>query len=90
MNKNDLINAVAKKAHITKQDSERAVNAAIDAITGALVTGEKVQITGFGSFEVKVRAARTGRNPQTNEPIEIAPRRAPVFRAGRVLKDAIF
>lgn len=89
MNKGELIAAVAEKAGITKKDSEAAVDAVIGAITGALKKGDKVQIVGFGAFEVKTRASRTGRNPATGEPVEIPASKAPVFKAGKALKDAV-
>lgn len=89
MNKNDLINAVAQKAGISKNDSEKAVNAAIETITESLSRGEAVKIVGFGTFDVKNRAARTGRNPKTNEPIVIPASKAPAFKAGKDLKDSI-
>lgn len=89
MNKNELITAVAEKAGISKKDSESAVNAVVSAITDALKKGDKVQIVGFGSFEVKGRAARTGRNPSTGEPVEIPASKAPVFKAGKDLKAAV-
>ena len=86
MNKTELINAVAEKAELSKKD---AVTAMIDAITGALVEGEKVQLVGFGAFEVKARAERVGRNPQTKETITIPASKTPVFKAGKALKDAV-
>lgn len=89
MNKTELIAAVAEKAELSKKDAEAAVTAAIDAITEALCREEKVQLVGFGSFEVKNRSARMGRNPQTKEPIPIAASKAPVFKAGKALKDAV-
>lgn len=89
MNKTELIAAVAEKAELSKKDAEAAVTAAIDAITAALAEGEKVQLVGFGSFEVKSRAERTGRNPQTGEVIPIPASKAPVFKAGKALKDAV-
>jgi len=89
MNKSELIAAVAEKAALSKKDSEKAVNAAIEAITEALKAGEKVQIVGFGAFEVKQRAARIGRNPQTKQTIEIPASKTPVFKAGKALKDAV-
>ena len=89
MNKTELIAAVAEKADLSKKDAEAAITAAVEAITGALIEGEKVQLVGFGSFEVKERAERTGRNPKTNEPIVIPAGKMPVFKAGKVLKDAI-
>ena len=89
MNKAELINAVAEKAALSKKDSEAAVNAALEAITGALSDGEKVQLVGFGSFEVKKREARVGRNPKTKEAIEIPASVVLVFKAGKALKDAV-
>lgn len=89
MNKTELIAAVAENAALSKKDAEKAVNAAIDTIKGALVDGEKVQIVGFGTFEVRERGARTGKNPRTGEAIEIAASRVPAFKAGKALKDAI-
>lgn len=89
MNKADLINAVAEKTGMSKKDSESAVAAVVDVITETLVQGEKVQLVGFGSFEVKPRAARVGRNPKTKEPIEIPASTVPVFKAGKVLKDIV-
>ena len=89
MNKAELISDVAEKAGLSKKDSEAAVTAALDAITAALEDGDKVQLVGFGSFEVKSRAARTGRNPKTKEAIEIPASKVPVFKAGKVLKDIV-
>ena len=89
MNKTELIVATAEKAGLTKKDAERAVNAAIEAVTAALVAGEKVQIAGFGSFETKNREARTGRNPHTKETIQIPATRVPAFKASKSLKDAV-
>ena len=89
MNKADLVAAVAEKAGISKKDSEKAVNAAFDAITEALVAGDKVQLVGFGAFETKERSARVGRNPKTREEIQIPASRVPAFKAGKALKDAI-
>ncbi len=89
MNKAELINAVAEKADLSKKDTELAVNAVIDVITAALKKGDKVQLVGFGGFEVKSRAARTGRNPKTKEPIKIPASKVPVFKAGKALKDAV-
>ena len=89
MNKAELINAAADKAGLSKKDTEAAVDAAIKAITAALAAGDKVQLVGFGSFEVKKRAARVGRNPKTKEPIEIPASTVPVFKAGKVLKDTV-
>ena len=89
MNKADLVAAVAEKAGISKKDSEKAVNAAFDAITAALVAGDKVQLVGFGTFETKERSARVGRNPKTKEEIQIPASRVPAFKAGKALKDAV-
>ena len=80
MNKTELVAAVAEKAGMTKKDAERVVNATIDTIIQNLIKGEKVQISGFGNFEVKVREARVGRNPRTKESIEIPATRLPVFK----------
>ena len=87
MNKADLVAAVAEKAGISKKDSEKAVNAAFDAITAALVAGDKVQLVGFGAFETKERGARVG--PKTKEEIQIPASRVPAFKAGKALKDAV-
>ena len=89
MNKADLIAAVAEKAELSKKDSEKAVNAALDVITDALKAGDKVQLVGFGAFDVKTRAARVGRNPQTKKEIEIPASKIPQFKAGKALKDAV-
>ena len=89
MNKTELFAAVAEKADLSKKDAEAAITAAVEAITGALIEGEKVQLVGFGSFEVKTRAARVGRNPKTGEEIPISEARLPVFKAGKALKDAV-
>lgn len=89
MNKAELIAAVAEKAGLSKKDSEKAVNATLDAITETLVAGEKVQLVGFGAFDVKVRGARIGRNPQTKKEIKIPATKAPQFKAGKALKDAV-
>ncbi len=89
MNKTELIDAVAKKGELTKKDAEKAVNAVLDAVTDALAAGEKIQIVNFGTFEVKTRAARTGRNPKTGEAMEIAASKTPAFTAGKGLKDAV-
>ena len=89
MNKAELINAVAEKAGLSKKDTELAVNAVIEVITKSLKKGEKIQLVGFGSFEVKSRKAREGRNPQTNETIKIPASKVPVFKAGKALKDAV-
>lgn len=89
MNKTELIAAVAERAEMSKKDAETAVTATIDVIAESLRKGEKVQLVGFGSFEVKKRAARVGRNPKTKEPIEIPASTVPVFKAGKVLKDTV-
>ena len=89
MNKTELIAAAAEKAGLSKKDTEKAVTAALDAITEALVKGDKVQLVGFGAFEVKERGERIGRNPQTKEEIRIPASKAPVFKAGKALKDAV-
>ena len=89
MNKAELINAIAASTELTKKDAEKALSATLEAITNALAQGDKVQIVGFGSFEVKQRAAHTGRNPRTKEPIEIPASAMPVFKAGKALKDAV-
>ena len=89
MNKADLINAAAEKAGLSKKDTEAALNAALEAITQALAQEEKVQLVGFGSFEIKSRAERVGRNPKTKETIQIPASKAPVFKAGKALKDAV-
>ena len=89
MNKPELIAAVAEKADLSKKDAEAAITATVDAIAEALTQGEKVQLVGFGSFEVKTRAARVGRNPRTGEEIPISEAKLPVFKAGKALKDAV-
>ena len=89
MNKTELIAIAAENAGMTKKDTERVLNAAIDAITAALVKGEKVQVSGFGIFEVRDREARTGRNPRTKETVEIPASRTPAFKASKALKDAV-
>ena len=89
MNKAELIAAIAAKTGETKKGAEEAVNAFVDVVTKALVKGDKVQLVGFGSFEVRKRAARKGRNPQTKEEIKIPASKAPVFKAGKALKDLV-
>ena len=89
MNKSELINAVAEKAALSKKDSEAAVTAALDAITAALADGDEVRLVGFGTFEVKKREARMGRNPKTKEPIPIAASKVPTFKPGKACKDAV-
>ena len=89
MNKSELIAEVAAKADLTKKDADTAVNAVIDAITDALKNGERVQLVGFGTFEVRERGARTGRDPRTNDEIKIPASKAPAFKAGKALKDTV-
>ncbi len=89
MNKVELIAAVAEKSGLSKKDSEKAVAAVLSAVEGALAKGDKVQLIGFGTFEVRERAARTGRNPHTQETIKIAAAKQPVFKAGQALKNAV-
>lgn len=89
MNKTELVASVATKAELSKKDAEAAVTAVIDSITEALKDGEKVALVGFGTFAVKERAARTGLNPQTKAKIEIPASKAPSFKAGKALKDAV-
>lgn len=89
MNKSELIAAMAAKTGETKKDAEAALNAFVNVVTEALVKGDKVQLVGFGSFEVRKRAARKGRNPQTKEEIKIPASKAPVFKAGKALKELV-
>ena len=89
MNKTELIAAVAEKSGLSKKDSEKAVSAVLDSITAALVAGDKVQLVGFGTFDVKERAARVGRNPKTKEEIQIPASRVASFKVGKALKDAV-
>ncbi len=89
MNKTELVANVAEKAGLTKKDAEKAVNALFSSIEEALVKKDKVQMIGFGTFEVKARAARTGRNPQTGDEIKIPASKNPVFKAGKALKEAV-
>ncbi|HLR41916.1 MAG TPA: HU family DNA-binding protein [Pseudogracilibacillus sp.] len=89
MNKTDLVNAVAEKSELSKKDAGKAVDAVFDSIMDSLSEGEKVQIIGFGNFEVRDRSARKGRNPQTGEEIEIPASKVPAFKAGKALKDAV-
>mgnify|MGYP000335818336 FL=1 len=89
MNKSELVNAIAAKSGLSKKNSEAALNAMISAVEEALVAGEKVVLVGFGTFEVKQRAERKGRNPQTKEEIVIPASKAPVFKAGKGLKDKV-
>ncbi len=89
MNKTELTAAAAQAAGVTKKDAERVLNAALDAITAQLAAGGKVQLSGFGIFEVKDREARVGRNPRTKEAIEIPATRTPVFKPSKALKDTV-
>ena len=89
MNKTDIIAAVAQKTGMTKKDAERVINATVETIEASLVKGDKVQISGFGIFEVKAREARVGRNPRTKETIQIPATRLPAFKASKALKDAV-
>lgn len=89
MNKTELIAAVAEKAEISKKDAEKAIKAFTEAVSEELVKGGKIQLVGFGTFEVASRAARTGKNPQTGKAIEIAACKAPKFKAGKALKDIV-
>ena len=89
MNKSDLINALADKAQISKKDAEKFVGAFVDTVTDSLAKGDKVQLIGFGTFEVKSRPARVARNPRTGEEIKIEASKAPAFKAGKALKDTV-
>lgn len=89
MNKAELVAAVAEKAELSKKDSEKLLKAFVDVVTDELIKGEKVQLVGFGTFEVAERPEREGRNPQTGETMKIAASKAPKFKAGKALKDAI-
>ncbi|MBR4208435.1 MAG: HU family DNA-binding protein [Lachnospiraceae bacterium] len=89
MNKTELVAAIAEKAEINKKDAEAVVNAFTDAVSAELKKGGKVQLAGFGTFEVRERAARTGRNPQTGEEIKIAAAKNPAFKPGKGFKDAL-
>ncbi len=89
MNKQELVSAIAQGAELSKKDAECALSATIKAISKALADGDKVQLTGFGTFEVRERAARTGKNPRTGEAIEIAASKVPAFKAGKALKDIV-
>ena len=89
MNKNEFVAAIAEKSGLTKKDAEAALNAYTAVVTDALKAGDSVQLIGFGTFEVRERAARTGRNPRSGEPIEIPASKVPVFKAGKALKDAV-
>ena len=89
MNKTELIAAVAEQANLSKKDAEAAVSAVLDAVTDELVKGGKVQLIGFGSFEVRERAAKQGRNPKTGEAMQIPATKVPAFKAGNALKNAV-
>ena len=89
MNKTELISAMAEKSGLTKKDASAALEAFTAAIEDSLKAGDKVQLVGFGTFEVKARAARTGINPQTKKPVKIAASKAPAFKPGKALKDAL-
>lgn len=89
MNKNELTTAVAEKAGLTKKDAEKAVSAVIESVVETLASGNKVQLVGFGTFEVRERAARSGRNPQTGKTINIPASKLPVFKAGKAFKDSV-
>lgn len=89
MNKTEIIAAAAEKAGISKKDAERVINAALDTVTAALANGDRVQMSGFGIFEVKERQARVGRNPRTKEVIDIPATRQPVFKASKALRDTV-
>ena len=89
MNKTELVAAVAEKAGLSKKDAEKAVAAVVDSVVESLKAGDKVQLVGFGTFEVRERAARTGINPKTKEAIKIAASKNPVFKAGKAFKDAV-
>jgi DNA-binding protein HU-beta len=89
LNKQELVASVADKAGLTKKDAEKAINAVIDSIRGALNAGDKVSLVGFGTFEVRNRAARSGRNPQTGAAIKIAAGKVPAFRPGKELKESV-
>lgn len=89
MNKTELIQAVSEKTQMTKKDANQAVEAVFDAISEALANGEKVQLVGFGNFEIRERSARKGRNPQTGEVIDIAASKIPAFKAGKALREGL-
>jgi len=89
LNKTELVSNVAEKADITKKDAEKVIASVLETIEGALAAGDKVQLVGFGTFEVRERAARTGRNPKTGEEIQIDATKVPAFKAGKALKDAV-
>ncbi|MGE6376865.1 HU family DNA-binding protein [Peribacillus muralis] len=89
MNKTELVSSVATQAELTKDDAKKVVDALFETITSTLAKEEKIQLVGFGTFEVRDRAARTGRNPQTGEEIQIAASKVPAFKAGKELKEAV-
>lgn len=89
MNKSDLVASMSEKSSLSKKDAEKALNAFMDSVEEALVKGDKVQLIGFGSFEVRKRAARKGRNPQTKEELTIPETKAPIFKVGKALKDEV-
>lgn len=89
MNKVELVASVVEKTGLAKKDAEKAVAAVLDSVKEAVAKGDKVQLVGFGTFEVRARAARTGLNPQTKETIKIPASKAPVFKAGKAFKDAV-
>ena len=89
MNRMELVAAMAEKTGVSKKSADESLRAFIDTVTDALVNGDKVQLVGFGSFEVRKRAARKGRNPQTKEEIKIPASKSPVFKAGKALKDIV-
>ena len=89
MNKNELISAVAEKSGLSKKDSEKALNAALETITAKVAAGEKVQLIGFGTFELRERAEKQARNPRTGETITVAATKVPAFKAGAALKDKV-
>ena len=89
MNKTELVASIAEKTRLSKKDSEKALVAAVDTVAAALKAGDKVALVGFGTFEVKERPARTGRNPRTGEDITIEASKNPVFKAGKALKDTV-
>ena len=89
MNKSELVASMAEKSQISKKDAEKALNAFMESVEDALVKNDKVQLVGFGSFEVRQRAERKGRNPQTKEEITIAASKAPIFKVGKALKESV-
>ena len=89
MNKTELIAAIAEKSGVSKKDAEKVVNATVEVITDAMAKGDKVALTGFGSFEVRERAEKQGRNPKTGETMTVPASKVPAFKAGKALKDAV-